>query len=156
MWQNVKYYVLAYAIMVGGAVLSSVFQLLGEQFPAGHPVGTIAANLSGVTIGGMIMVIGFLKDARVEGERKRTAEAEARVAAAESRAERDRERAERERERADRERERAAATEARAAVAEERAARMVERYEIAATALIKRLDEMNGNGNTPPAGKDPA
>ena len=86
MWQNVKYYVLAYAIMVGGALASSVFQLLGEQFPAGHPVGTIAANLSGVTIGGMIMVIGFLKDARVEDERKRTAAAEARV-------ERERERA---------------------------------------------------------------
>lgn len=142
MWQNVKYYVLAYAIMVGGAVLSSVFQLLGDQFPAGHPVGTIAANLSGVTIGGMIMVIGFLRDSRVEAAEARVAEAEAR--------------ADREWERAERERERAAATEARAAAAEERAARMVERYEIATTALIKRLDEMNGNGAAPSAGKDPA
>ena len=128
MWQNVKYYALAYAIMVVGALLSSVFQLLGEQFPAGHPAGTIAANLSGVTIGGMIMVIGFLRDSRVEA-------AEARAAEAEARADRERERAERERERAD---------------------RMLERYESATNALLKRLDELNGAGNAPPAGKDPA
>ena len=128
MWQNIKYYVLAYAIMVLGALLSSAFQMLGEQFPAGHPAGTIAANLSGVTIGGMIMVIGFLRDSRVEA-------AEARVAEAEARADRERERAERERERAD---------------------RMLERYEAATNALIKRLDELNGNGTAPPAGQDPA
>lgn len=127
MWQNVKYYALAYAIMVLGALLSSTFQLLGDQFPAGHPAGTIAANLSGVTIGGMIMVIGFLRDSRVEA-------AEARVAEAEARADRERERAERERERAD---------------------RMLERYEAATDALIKRLDELNGAGNAPAAGKDP-
>lgn len=127
MWQNVKYYALAYDIMVVGALLSSTFQLLGDQFPAGHPAGTIAANLSGVTIGGMIMVIGFLKDARVEDERKRTAAAEARADAAEARAERERERSD----------------------------RMLERYESATNALIKRLDELNGAGNAPPAGKDP-
>lgn len=128
MWQNVKYYALAYAIMVVGALLSSVFQLLGDQFPAGHPAGTIAANLSGVTIGGMIMVIGFLKDARVEDERKRTAAAEARADAAEARAERERERSD----------------------------RMLERYESATNALIKRLDELNGADNAPAGGKDPA
>ena len=41
-----------------------------------------------VTIGGLIMVLGFLRDSRVEEERKRTA-------AAEARAERERERADR-------------------------------------------------------------
>ena len=142
MWQNIKYYVLAYAVMVAGALLSSGFQLLGDQFPAGHPVGTIAANLSGVTIGGLIMVIGFLKDSRVEEERQRTeaerkrtemerkraAAAEARAAAAEDRAERERERAAHERERTD---------------------RMLERYEAATAALLKRLDELNGGGNRP-------
>ena len=133
---------LAYAVMVAGALLSSGFQLLGDQFPAGHPVGTIAANLSGVTIGGLIMVIGFLKDSRVEEERRRTeaerkraAEAEARAAAAEDRAERERERAAHERERVD---------------------RMLERYEAATAALLKRLDELNGAGNAQSGGKDPA
>jgi hypothetical protein len=56
------------------------------------------------------MVLGFLRDSRVEGERKRTAAAEAR--------------AERERERAD---------------------RIIERYQAATEALIKRLEELNGN-----------
>ena len=140
MWQNVKYYVLAYAIMVAGALLSSGFQLLGDQFPVGHPVSTIAANLSGVTIGGLIMIMGFLKDSRVEEERQRTeaerqraAEAEARTAAAEARAERERERAERERERSD---------------------RMLERYEAATAALIQRLEERNGAGGSQAGGLD--
>lgn len=136
MWQNVKYYALAYAIMVVGALLSSTFQLLGDQFPAGHPAGTIAANLSGVTIGGMIMVIGFLRDSRVEAAEARVAEAEAR---------------------ADLERERAAAAEARAERERERSDRMLERYEAATNALLKRLDELNGAGagNAPPAGNAP-
>ena len=140
MWQNVKYYVLAYAVMVAGALLSSGFQLLGDQFPVGHPVSTIAANLSGVTIGGLIMIMGFLKDSRVEEERQRTeaerqraAEAEARTAAAEARAERERERAERERERSD---------------------RMLERYEAATAALIQRLEERNGAGGSQAGGLD--
>ena len=147
MWQNVKYYVLAYAIMVAGALLSSGFQLLGDQFPVGHPASTIAANLSGVTIGGLIMVIGFLKDSRLDEERQRTeaerkrteaerqraADAEARAAEAEFRAERERERAERERERSD---------------------RMLERYEAATAALIQRLEERNGAGGSQTGGLD--
>ena len=74
------------------------------------------------------MVIGFLKDSRVEEERQRTAAAEAR--------------AERERERADR--------------AHDRADRMLERYEAATAALLKRLDELNGAGNNRPGGPDSA
>ena len=135
MWQNIRYYVLAYAVMVAGALLSSGFQLLGDQFPAGHPVGTIAANLSGVTIGGLIMVIGFLKDSRVEEERKRTEAERQRAAAAEART---------------------AAAEARAERERERADRMLERYEAATAALLKRLDELNGAGNAQSGGKDPA
>ena len=133
MWQNIKYYVLAYAIMGAGALLSSGFQLLGDQFPAGHPVGTIAANLSGVTIGGLIMVIGFLKDSRVEEERQRTEAERQRAAAAEART---------------------AAAEARAERERERADRMLERYEAATAALLKRLDELNGGGNNRPGGPD--
>ena len=135
MWQNVKYYVLAYVIMVAGALLSSGFQLLGDQFPAGHPAGTIAANLSGVTIGGLIMAMGFLKDSRVEEERKRTEAAEARAVAAEARAERDRERADR---------------------ANERADRILERYEAATAVLIQRLEEQNGAGKNQAGGPDSA
>ena len=59
------------------------------------------------------MVLGFLRDSRVEGERKRTAAAEARA----------------ERERAD---------------------RIIERYQAATEALIKRLEELNGNSRSKP------
>ena len=54
----------------------------------------LVGNLSGLTLGGVIMVIGFLRDNRLEQERQRTE-------AAEARAEQERERADRERERAD-------------------------------------------------------
>ena len=99
--------------MAVGALLSSGFQLLGDRFPVGHPASVVAANLSGVTIGGLIMVLGFLRDSRVEEERKRTAAAEAQA----------------ERERAD---------------------RIIERYQAATEALIKRLEELNGNSRSKP------
>ena len=59
------------------------------------------------------MVLGFLRDSRVEEERKRTAAAEAQA----------------ERERAD---------------------RIIERYQAATEALIKRLEELNGNSRSKP------
>ena len=124
MWQNVKYYVLAYAIMVAGALLSSAFQLLGDQFPVGHPISTVSANLSGVTIGGLFMVMGFLKDSRVEEERKRADAAEARAEAAEARTQQERERVD----------------------------RLLEQYQAITESLIKRLNESNGNGNGSRAG----
>lgn len=132
MWQNVRYYVLAYAIVVAGALVSSAFQLLGDQFPVGHPISTVSANLSGVTIGGLFIVMGFLKDSRVEEERKRTAQ---------------------ERKRTEEERKRAAAAEARADAAEarvqqerERVDRIIERYEELTQSLIERMNRSNGNG----------
>ncbi len=125
MWQNVKYYALAYAIMVVGALLSSTFQILGDQFPVGHPISTVSANLSGVTVGGLFMVIGFLRDGRVEEERKRTEEERKRAEAAEARAEAAEVRAQQERERVD---------------------RLLERYEVITETLIRRLNEPNGNG----------
>ena len=126
MWQNVKYYVLAYAIMVAGALLSSAFQLLGDQFPVGHPISTVSANLSGVTIGGLFMVMGFLKDSRVEAERKRTEAERKRADAAEARAE---------------------AAEARAQQERERMDRLLERYEAITESLINRLNESSSNGS---------
>jgi uncharacterized protein YaiL (DUF2058 family) len=145
MWQNIKLYVLAYAIMVAGALVSSIFQIVGDQFAVGHPVGTVSANLSGMSIGGLIMVLGFIRDGRIEEERKRTAEerkrtetaqartavAEARAAAAEARIEREKERAEQER--------------ARAEAAEARTDRLIERYQAATESLIRRLEELNGD-----------
>ncbi|MCY3690392.1 MAG: hypothetical protein OXI54_14820 [Chloroflexota bacterium] len=154
MWQNIKLYVLAYSIMVVGAVVSTAFQLLGDQFPVGHPVSAMAANLSGMSIGGLIMVLGFIRDGRVKEERQRTADAEARAqeatikaATATAQLEREREQAhaqlqlEREWSNAQLQLERE-----RAAAAEARAERLMDRYEAVTEALIRRLEERNGDG----------
>ena len=109
MWQNIKYYVIALVIIVIATLVSTGLQLLEGSFPVGHPASTLAANLSGVTIGGFIMVIGFLRDSRLDEERKRTQEAlqyaesqRQRAEAAEAQILQERERAEAERERIDR------------------------------------------------------
>ena len=142
MWQNIKLYVLAYAIMVAGAVASTAFQLLGDQFPVGHPVSAMAANLSGMSIGGLIMVLGFIRDGRVEEERQRTADAEARAQEATIKAATVAAQLELERERAaaqlQLERERADAADARAE-------RLMDRYEAVTEALIRRLEGRNGD-----------
>ena len=112
--QNAKFYVLAFAIILIAKLVTTGLQLLGAYDPTGHPVAILAANLSGVTLGGFIMVIGFLRDNRLEQERKRTEAAETlvkeerkRTEAAETTAKEERKRANQERERANQERERA-------------------------------------------------
>ncbi len=141
MWQNVRYYVLAYAIVVAGALVSSAFQLLGDQFPVGHPISTVSANLSGVTIGGLFIVMGFLKDSRVEEERKRTEEERKRAAAAEARADAAEARIQQMREQAE-------AADARAERIREQADNLMERYQAATESLIRRLEELNENGRS--------
>ena len=47
MWQNVKYYVIAYATVVAGALVATGFQLLESLFPEFPPLSKLAANLSG-------------------------------------------------------------------------------------------------------------
>ena len=86
MWQNVKYYALALAVILTGASTSTALQLLQAYLPIGHPLGALAANLSGVTIGTIIMVIGFLKDNRLDQERKRADDAIAEAAVATAKA----------------------------------------------------------------------
>ena len=154
MWQNIKLYVLAYTIMVAGAVVSTAFQLLGDQFPVGHPISAMAANLSGMSIGGLIMVLGFIRDGRVEEERQRAADAEARAQEATIKAATVTAQLELEREQSNAqlqlERERANAQlqleRERAAAAEARAERLMDRYEAVTEALIRRLEDRNGGG----------
>ena len=150
MWQNIKLYVLAYTIMVAGAVVSTAFQLLGDQFPVGHPISAMAANLSGMSIGGLIMVLGFIRDGRVEEERKRTEEERQRTADAEAKAQEATIKAATATAQLELERERANAQlqleRERAAAAEARAERLMDRYEAVTEALIRRLEERNGGG----------
>ena len=145
MWQNIKYYVLALAVILLGTSVSTGLQLLQDYLPIGHPVGALAANLSGVTLGSIIMVIGFLKDNRVDQERKR--------------ADQERKRADQERKRAETAEAKIAEEQLKAAVAETKAQqeselaerylaeleRFRESYEKTTEALIQLLQERDGN-----------
>ena len=138
MWQNIKYYALALAIILITTIVSTGLQLLENAFPTGHPASTLATNLSGVTLGTIIMVIGFLKDNRLDQALKRADEAEAKIseaqvktAVAEAMIKQERERADFERERAER------------YMAE--LERFRESYEKTTEALIQLLQERNGN-----------
>ena len=131
MWQNIKYYALALAVILIGASISTALQLLQAYFPIGHPVGALAANLSGVTIGTIIMVIGFLKDNRLDQERKRADAAVAEAAVATAKAAAAEVAIQQERERADR------------YLAE--LERYRESYEKTTEALIQLLRERDGN-----------
>ena len=91
--QSIRYYGLAFVIILIAELVTTGLQLAGGYFPANHPVAILVGNLSGLTLGGVIMVIGFLKDNRVEQERQRTEQERQRADAAEVRAQQERERA---------------------------------------------------------------
>lgn len=148
--QSFKYYGLGFAIVVIAALVSTGLQIAAGYLPAGQIASTLVANLSGITIGSIIMVIGFLRDNRLEQERQRTAQAQQRAEAAEFRILEERQRAEIERERATQERENAVRERERATQERERADRLLgemnaihQRYADAADAIIKRLQELD-------------
>ena len=158
--RNIKYYLLALIIIVIGEAVSTAMQLLGGYLPTNHPAAILVTNLSGITFGGMIMVIGFLRDNRLDQERERTKEEQARAARELERAVRENERATREKERADRLQEELNAARqqyADAARERERADRLQDelnaarrQYADAADVLIKRLQQLDaGNGSSP-------
>ena len=74
-------------------MVGAKFALSEAYLPIGHPVGALSANLSGVILGSIIVIIGFLRDNRLEQARQRTEEERQRADTAEARAERERERA---------------------------------------------------------------
>ena len=137
-WQNIKYYAIAWAVILVTTLISTGLQLLENYFPTGHPASTLGANLSGVTIGTIIMVIGFLKDNRLDQERKRAdaavaqvTELQAKIAASEVVTAAAQAQVQEERERADR------------YLAE--LERYRETYQKTTEALIQLLQERNGN-----------
>ena len=127
MWKNIEYYVIALIIIYAGAVVSTGFQLLESEFAAIHPLSKLAANLAGVSVGGFIMVLAFLRDSRVDEAR---------------------ERADEERKRANEERDRADRATLRAERAEAELARMRSEFQPDAVLdRLRRLEEINGISN---------
>ena len=94
--------------MAVGVLVSTGLQLLAAHLPTGHPASAVGANLSGITAGGLFMVIGFLKDDRIQHERQPADRAAAELN------------------------------------------RLRDEYEAATKALIRRLEEPNGNSPDPP------
>ena len=137
MWQNVKYYVVAYGVVVFGALISTGFQLLEVSFPEIHPLNKLASNLSGISPGTVVMVVGLIRDKRVDDarketnkERQRADKAEAAVATANQEAELSRQQAEQ--------------ALLRAQTAEAELARVRAEYESEVLARIRRLEEFTG------------
>ena len=144
MWQNVKYYAVAYVVVVIGVLVATGFQLLESLFPEIHPLNKLAANLSGISVGTVIMVVGLIRDKRVDDARKETSrerqradKAEAAIAKATREAELSRQQAEQAREQAEQER-------LRARKAEAELARVRAEYDTEVLARIRRLEEFTG------------
>ena len=78
-WRNFKFYIVGFAIVIIASLVSTGLGMLPGLFPGIHPLNQLATDLSGITLGGIIMVLGFMRDTRLEEARERTAEAEAAV-----------------------------------------------------------------------------
>lgn len=76
MWKNVKFYVIAFVLVLTANLIATGLNLLENLFPEIHPLNQLITSLSGVTLGGVIMVLGLLRDSRLDDERKRTKSAE--------------------------------------------------------------------------------
>lgn len=161
--QSFKFYALGFAVVVITSLISTGVQIAAGYLPDNQIITTLVANLSGITIGSIIMVIGFLRDNRLVQEQERTAQERQRADAAEARAAQERQRADaraaEERARADRlaaeERQRADAAEARIQEERARADRLADemtvvrqQYTDATEALIKRLQELDDRDAT--------
>ena len=156
--QNIKYYGLAFAIILIAELVITGLQLAGGYFPAGHPAAILVGNLSGLTLGGIIVVIGFLKDNRLEQERKRTEQERERTEqereradAAEAMLQQERERTKQERERTKQERERAEQERERADQLLSELIETQKENRDAMEARIRRLEEQGDSNPTRPS-----
>ena len=81
-WRNFKFYIVGFAVVVVASLVSTGLEMLPGLFPDIHPLNQLATDLSGITLGGIIMVLGFMRDSRLEEARERTEAAEAETKAA--------------------------------------------------------------------------
>ena len=92
MWQSYKLYLLALIIYTVATVALAVLELAAVRYAEITILARWATMLSGGFLGGFALVLGILRDDRVEKERQRAKTA---IAEAENRAEQERSRADR-------------------------------------------------------------
>ena len=145
--QSIRFYALAFAVILIAELITTGLQLLGGYFQAGHPAAILVGSLSGITLGGVFMVIGFIRDNRLDQERKRTDQERKRADTAEARVQQERERADTAEARIQQERERAAQERERA---DQLLTELLETRKIqdAMEARLRHLEE-RVNGNAP-------
>ena len=144
-WNNVKFYVLAFAIVLAGALVSTGLQLLENLFPEIHPLSKLAANLSGMTLGGVMMLLAFLRDNRLDEERRRAENAQFEAKTAQEQAKTAQELAQTARQEAEAQRQRAEAERQRAERAEAELQRVISQYQAGdLIARVRRLEELYG------------
>ena len=156
MWQNIKYYVTAYAIVIAGTFVSTGLELLPGLFPEFGPLEKLVTNLSGITLGSVVMVVGLIRDKRftdaqeeANKQRKRAEKAEAAIGLANQKAEVATQQAEVAVQQAEQEAEQARV---RAQKAEAELARVRAEYEAEVIARIRRLEEVTGVRASEPEG----
>ena len=88
MWQSYKLYLLALIIYTVATVVLAVLELVAMRYAEAAILARWATMLSGGFLGGFALVLGILRDDRVEKERQRAEEAQ-------KRAEQERDRADR-------------------------------------------------------------
>ena len=167
MWQDIKYYVIAYGIVVAGSFASTGLDLLPGLFPEFGLLEKLATNLSGITLGSVIMVVGLIRDKRftdaqaeANKQRKRADTAEASIAQVNQKAALAVQQAEQAAELAAQQAEQAvqqAAQQAelerlRAQKAEAELARVRAEYEAETRARLRRLEEAAGLAPPEPPG----
>ena len=144
-WNNVKFYVLAFAIVLAGALVSTGLQLLESLFPEIHPLSKLAANLSGMTLGGVMMLLAFLRDNRYDEERRRAENAQFEAKNAQEQAKTAQELAQTARQEAEAQRQRAESERLRADRAEAELQRVLSQYQAGdLIARVRRLEELYG------------
>lgn len=95
MWENYKLYLLAFIIYTVATIILAVLELAAIRYSDAAILGRLATMLSGGFLGGFALVLGILRDDRVEKERRRADSAEAAIAEVQKMAEQERNRADR-------------------------------------------------------------
>ncbi len=95
MWQSYKLYLLALIIYTVATVALAVLELAAIRYAEAAILARWATMLSGGFLGGFALVLGILRDDRVEKERQRAEKAEAAIAEVQKRVDQERSRADR-------------------------------------------------------------